>query len=145
MESRGNRAGKGPSSPGRASERADKWCHTLLFSRLHLHQNNKSRKRQARKQNTTSINYLYSTYYRQNGQGWYVRFYFFSLSLDDVDDGVHGVSTFERDAGLSLLCVGGRHRGPVIEVLEHSLGFTSTWDRAARMPKMGWLAQEQEQ
>jgi hypothetical protein len=39
--------------------------------------------------------------------------------------------------------MGGRHRGPVIEVLEHSLGFTFTWDSCSSSAedglKAGWL------
>lgn len=61
------------SAAGPSSRRADKWCHTLLFPSSHLHQDNKSRKRQARiKQTTTSLLIPLSTHYRQNGQGWYV-------------------------------------------------------------------------
>lgn len=59
---------------------------------------------------------------------------------------MHGVSTFERDAAAASL-MGGRHRGPVIEVLEHSLGFTTTWDSCSSSAEdgAGWLAQAQEQ
>ena len=99
--------------------------------------------KQEPKQTTTSTTFiLLPTHYRQNGQGWYVYVRFLCTSLDDVDAGVHGVSTFERDAGLSSLLWVGDIVVLSLRCLNHSLGFTSTWDSCSSTAEdgAGWTA-----